>query len=643
MILALGVIRLIWTSSKRDSFSLTIVFWLIVIGFPPNLAAEQAVLPKKATYEQFLATAKDAASHSPFVLSKIQDVDEDTLVLFIPGILGSMLKTASGEVIWGKNAKPSIKEIRFEPKSPSLKATILDAYPLGVTRVDIYGKFKESILNAIGGRGDFVEFPYDWRTDLNEVADTLHKRLTNDWAKQFKNKRIIIVAHSMGGVVAWRWKNKYLRKRKYPFTIEKLVLLGVPLKGSCEMLRMLLQGYRPPPCASPAENLIYKFIFSELHPAAFTFQSVFELLPDDDDLKVSTSCLVIKDKSGLYPQRHFAVSVWENGLIPHMKKLSKVPTKLGLTKDQFIQHLKLVLNKAKVFRKEIDLDEDPISGKVEYFYSSKHGTTFQITMTNGALNLDIKKDGDGRVPRESAINGDYAGLVARHIPSTHGSLVRDDSFMHFINDQLKKTIQNRRTFKIAEILAKDSATMTSFAQKGIILGFSDLGQKPLSLDLRDPRFKAVLDLNLASIKALNERDENISFRKASIVKSAYEYGRYADDDLGVNEVAVALYEAALVSGDLDLTDKTYGLNRYGKALIDLKRHKEALTAHQSAIKIVIESEEKFPESFLANLWNNYGVANWVTGENKDLAIESWEKAVGLGSTKAMTNLERAKR
>jgi len=84
----------------------------------------------------------------------------------------------------------------------------------------------------------------------------------------------------MGGLVAWSWKNLYYQKGHYDFYLARLLLLSAPLQGSCEMLRMLLMGYRPIP--GGLHETSYKFLFDYLLPATYTFPSLFQLLPQFD-------------------------------------------------------------------------------------------------------------------------------------------------------------------------------------------------------------------------------------------------------------------------------------------------------------------------------------------------------------------------
>ncbi len=582
----------------------------------PSSSFCQAVVPRKASYEQFVTAALKVKADRDTTTSLIKQTLDDTFVLFIPGALGSKLYSASGEPIWGADVVPQLESLVFASGAPPARAEKLDAYPLGVTRIDVYGQFDSRISAAIGGTASREEFAYDWREDIDTTVDRLESKIRGDWAPRLKNKKVIIVAHSMGGVVAWHWKNKHLRQGGYDFAISKLVLLGSPLQGSCEMLRMLLTGYRPTPREGFLEEKLYKVLFSALKPAAYTFPGIFQLLPLDEPLDIKTSCLVVKDPTGLYPQRHFAIDVWQQNLFPFLEGswfASSVWDQLRLTRNNFKERLDQTLLKARDFRRNLNLSsEDPLNGKVEYFYSNEHPTTSQIFVRGGGQidkNEGIVVDGDGRVMKTSAINQPRYSLTPREVSSPHGDLVKDRSFIQFIDLELKKEIEIRRTIKMASILASDEGARRSFGNAGLILSLSDLGVNLAAPSRVGAEAKSILSLNTATVEALNARPDNQRFRKPDVFLAAYEYARYLDDERKNKIGALPLYETVLASGVLKGSlNEVYALNRYGYSLIYLGRRGEARPFLLSAGSGVTSSPGGYTKDFKANLENNIRAA-----------------------------------
>ncbi|WP_377190468.1 lipase family alpha/beta hydrolase [Ruegeria meonggei] len=124
-------------------------------------------------------------------------------VVLIPGIMGSVLNTPSGDVIW----PPTAWEVTTGYKRldqimrNDLRATDI------VRRVSCVGIYRPLIkqLNDIGfteGGADkrLDIFAYDWRLDLEDMAAQLSGRMEN--LVQEGAESLTIVAHSMGGLIA---------------------------------------------------------------------------------------------------------------------------------------------------------------------------------------------------------------------------------------------------------------------------------------------------------------------------------------------------------------------------------------------------------------------------------------------------------
>jgi pimeloyl-ACP methyl ester carboxylesterase len=123
-------------------------------------------------------------------------------VVFVPGTMGSVLSTPGGEEVW----PPTPVEIAtgYKRKAKLLQTDlVVGDIVREVACVDIYEPMVKT-LNALGfketGAGDrLLLFPYDWRRDLEGIADQLAARLDTIPGAV---AAITIVAHSMGGLVA---------------------------------------------------------------------------------------------------------------------------------------------------------------------------------------------------------------------------------------------------------------------------------------------------------------------------------------------------------------------------------------------------------------------------------------------------------
>lgn len=122
-------------------------------------------------------------------------------VLFVPGTMGSILSTPAGEEIWPPT--PVEVALGYKRKQKLLQDDLLVGDVVrGVSCFDVYKPLLDT-FTAIGfkesGSGDRLHlFPYDWRRDLETLADRLATRLD---AIPAGATSIAIVAHSMGGLV----------------------------------------------------------------------------------------------------------------------------------------------------------------------------------------------------------------------------------------------------------------------------------------------------------------------------------------------------------------------------------------------------------------------------------------------------------
>jgi hypothetical protein len=193
-------------------------------------------------------------------------------ILFIPGIMGSKIHTEG--YVWGEGSADAEKLVITEGivAEPEVMNEFTVTSWSKFAKADIYGSGLDELNRVLGGK-EVKVFAYDWRQDLRCVAERFDEYANTD----LKGKKVVVVAHSMGGLMFWYWKNT--RKAQRPFKLLTLVLLGSPIQGSCEVARMLIGGYSPYEGASRFDKAAYHLLFDKMQAAAFTFPSVFQLLP----------------------------------------------------------------------------------------------------------------------------------------------------------------------------------------------------------------------------------------------------------------------------------------------------------------------------------------------------------------------------
>lgn len=232
------------------------------------------------------------------------------LIIVIPGIMGSVLVDAEGRELWrpGPGMATRVLERRRwveqlsvrVPDDPGDVGLLAGVRPTGLadTQVVVPGLVRlggyTELHRALAGtfaliEGDqhhpsrrldgrsgpppnYFRFAYDWRRDNRASAlqlAALVEAALPAWRRVQPAARVVIIAHSMGGLVA-RW---YL-EGVHPHTgtpldgwrnVRELITFGTPYRGSLNALTYLVDGYRK--------------LFVDFSAALATFTSVHQLLP----------------------------------------------------------------------------------------------------------------------------------------------------------------------------------------------------------------------------------------------------------------------------------------------------------------------------------------------------------------------------
>jgi pimeloyl-ACP methyl ester carboxylesterase len=177
------------------------------------------------------------------------------VIVFIPGITGSRLRRGD-RILWGFapsvlakaifSSKSFAEDLAPEPKDTA-DAVMPDLTLLpGFWKIDGYTKVTDTIFAQFDVERElnFFSFPYDWRLDNRIAANELLKRST-DWLSKRRatagsEAKLIIVAHSMGGLVA-RYFLEVLEGWK---DTAALITFGTPFFGSLKAIEALLVGLR---------------------------------------------------------------------------------------------------------------------------------------------------------------------------------------------------------------------------------------------------------------------------------------------------------------------------------------------------------------------------------------------------------------
>jgi len=139
-------------------------------------------------------------------LDHVEEPEENPPVVVLPGLGGSWNTTA---LVTG-GAGGTWKKVPFVKVYDNLKSTFIDN-----------ADYTEG--------GDYFEFYYDWRKPLDELADELKDYLeTTVLDGKPPETKVNLIGHSMGGMVARAYGQKYLGEDK----INNLVTIGSPHEGA---------------------------------------------------------------------------------------------------------------------------------------------------------------------------------------------------------------------------------------------------------------------------------------------------------------------------------------------------------------------------------------------------------------------------
>jgi pimeloyl-ACP methyl ester carboxylesterase len=212
------------------------------------------------------------------------------VVVVLPGILGSTLQR-KGQDVWAvspsallrgiwtlgssvtdlalKDDPPELEDLGDGITAPSLLPD-LHLIP-GLWKIDGYRKLTKSILNTFDVKPgeNYFEFPYDWRRDNRVHAKRLQRNAIGwlkRWREKAPNAKLILIAHSMGGLIS----RYYLEKLEGWRDTKALITFGTPYRGSLKALNFIANG---------VQKKVGPKVLLDLSDLLRSLTSVYQLLP----------------------------------------------------------------------------------------------------------------------------------------------------------------------------------------------------------------------------------------------------------------------------------------------------------------------------------------------------------------------------
>ncbi|MGH8898456.1 MAG: esterase/lipase family protein [Egibacteraceae bacterium] len=185
------------------------------------------------------------------------------LVVVVPGIGGSVLAFPGkpDDVVWDAGVgdiadlvvrpdrmsvaeSPGLEPIGLTESTKLLGFTVVPGYEGLLDQLEEFGKVdRRGDPNHPARDTDVVVAPYDFRHGIVEAAERLDavvRGRQEEVSEAERAARVIVVAHSLGGLVARYWMGPL---RRWPWC-RALITLGTPHRGASKALDWLVNGVR---------------------------------------------------------------------------------------------------------------------------------------------------------------------------------------------------------------------------------------------------------------------------------------------------------------------------------------------------------------------------------------------------------------
>ena len=393
-------------------------------------------------------TAASAADSSKFAVCSVT-VKRPAIVI-IPGIMGSELFAGEAITFLENGAVsasiPKDSKLWDPPASNPVEVALawykvksLACNSNGTSINNIYAKNENygalsmyaTLYNTLsewyGNQYDIIYFPYDWRMSTFNAANALKTRLENYGS-------VIIIAHSMGGLVA----SNYLRLEGAVSKVNKLITLGTPFLGAPKLIDVYINGNV---LGSFPQDLYLK-ITGAIPGIIPNIPSVYELLPTKEWFTIAN-----KKVHGVI-MKYDVPGYEDDGEVHISPSYEDTKGNLYFGLDSFNSSL---FTSAESMHNSLYVGTQHITSLVDSYYIAGYNLpTITFIKTDSTVSdnyyFDYEAKGDGTVPVWSANLGGlypnkcYYAANMQHGTSNGNSLVDNTNVLalikKIINEQL---------------------------------------------------------------------------------------------------------------------------------------------------------------------------------------------------------------
>jgi len=583
-------------------------------------------------------------------------VESGVTVILIPGILGSKLTVRnSGKetLIWG-GSNTNDAALQYNP-SQHVEPKILDEVEIATFvknfKYNVYGNAIVDVRDASpDGRTRLKVFPYDWRQSNVKSADRLQEWICTH-AGELKGRKVIFVAHSMGGLVLKRWLLAHYDQNRacgeaqlhQIFDIAQLIFVGTPHAGAPIFISALVDHYE----LLKDHPIINSFLSWGLNTYGSSFESIYELLPIVQSQRcrreknIDTPEYIYLRTSGQPPKpvELFVAQQWRDLGIPKKRHIAD--------DDKFYnEFLPPQLARAEKLLCELwKYDFGALRGRVMSIYGkdTTRNTASKYVLTrwrnvsrNTSLweKLNIKANeividetsfdfGDGTVPTVIASTAPESKF-AHWAQSKHQALLDDDVF----REKLAGQINESNLALIRKAYNEDPEKKAAFERYA--LAKNALIPVRSMLAMNKPFQQSTPELAWAvrvNAQLLNQRGIDLKTLGAQAVQSPDK------------NFKVEAYAQIIADDTVPIAKRLWSANNLGHQLfVDGNYGQAAQILALATAEIQAKPAVQFDKNLAGMLFNNAGWTALKTGE-LNMAEASFSNAKKLGYFKAQMGLE----